>query len=164
MTEDVFAGLGSNTGERENNLRDAISLLSGRVGEILSISNIYETAPWGFLSDDKFLNMVVRIKTGSSPVKLLRELLKVEKSLGRTRSGKRYESRTIDIDILLYGNRIISKPGLTIPHPLIQERKFVLVPLCDLYPEGIHPVLKKSFSTLLSECTDDSDVTLYKEM
>ena len=162
--EEVFIGLGSNIGDREGHLEDAIGMIKGKIGEVLSFSNIYETEPWGFSSDDNFLNMVVRIKTGHGAVRLINEILKVEKGLGRTRSGAQYESRIIDIDILLYGDKIIKHSGLTIPHPLIQERKFVLVPLCDLYQDGIHPVLKKSFLTLYEECTDKCEVTLYKRM
>ena len=91
----------------------------------------------------------------------MKKLQEIEEKLGRTRSLSRYSSRTIDIDILLYGSRIIRKKMLTVPHPLIAERRFVLVPLCDIEPEGVHPVLRKTFSDLLKECTDSGGVRRY---
>ncbi len=164
MTKDVFIGLGSNLGDREGHLQDAIEMIGKKIGEILSFSNIYETEPWGFKSDDKFLNMVVRIKTNHGPLKLMKEIIKIEKGLGKTRPAEGYESRIIDMDILICGEKVISEAGLKIPHPLIGERKFVLVPLCDLSPEGIHPVSGKSFSAMLEECNDKCEVNLYKRM
>ncbi len=162
MSEAVFLGLGSNTGNRELNLRNAIGRISADVGEILTYSHIYETESWGFESKDRFLNMVLKIKTQLAPEELLGRLLGIEAELGRVREKERYSSRTIDIDILLYGNRIISTSNLVIPHPLIQKRRFVLVPLVELIPDGIHPTLGETFLSLLYECKDKGEVKLYR--
>jgi 7,8-dihydro-6-hydroxymethylpterin-pyrophosphokinase len=102
--------------------------------------------------------MVIQIKTNLKPVDLLKQLLKIEIQMGRARGTEKYSSRIIDIDILLYENEIINKPYLKVPHPMIQERKFVLVPLCDIAPGMIHPVLNKTFKILLEECDDESIV------
>jgi 2-amino-4-hydroxy-6-hydroxymethyldihydropteridine diphosphokinase len=158
MTSYAFLGLGTNLGDREANLNKAIELISSTVGKIDSFSDVYETEPWGFQSENKFLNMVIRTRTDLKPPTLLISLLNIEDQLGRIRVRDQYASRTMDIDILLYNNKIINKPGLVIPHPMIRDRKFVLVPLCDIAPEMIHPVLKKTFTTLLQECTDEHKV------
>jgi len=158
MEKEAFIGLGTNLGNREENLRKAIDKINMQAGEVVSSSSIYETEPWGFSSKDHFLNMVIGIKTSLKPVDLLKQLLKIEMEAGRVRGTERYSSRIIDIDLLLYGNEIINKPYLKVPHPLIQERNFVLVPLCDIAAEMIHPVLKKTFAALLEECRDESDV------
>jgi len=155
----VFLGLGSNLGDRKGYLRAAIDAIGESAGEVVSISGIYESEPWGFSSEERFLNMVISLKTEPDPETLLKKLMKIESKLGRVRNGKGYSSRTIDIDILLYDDLIIDKPDLKIPHPLIQERRFVLAPLCDIAPDITHPVLKKTFAALLGECGDLSQVT-----
>lgn len=162
MTNFVFLGLGSNLGDREDYLRKAIDLIKEDIGDIDSFSGIYETEPWGFRSENNFLNIVIRIQTSLPPVDLLKQLMKIEDMLGRERSSHRFTSRTIDIDILLYGNLIINLPELIIPHPMMHERKFVLEPFCDISPETIHPVLKKPFSSLLKECKDRREVKRIK--
>jgi len=159
MVKTAFLGLGTNLGAREENLQKAIENINTLAGEVISFSQIYETEPWGFRSEDHFFNMVIQIRTNLKPVDLLKHLLKIEIQLGRVRGTEKYSSRIIDIDILLYENEIINKPYLKVPHPMIQERKFVLVPLCDIAPEKIHPVLKKTFAVLLEECDDESIVT-----
>ena len=156
MAKEAFIGLGTNLGDREENLKKAINKIIMYAGEVISSSGIYETEPWGFRSEDHFLNMVIGIKTSLKPVDLLKQLLKIEIEAGRVRGAEKYSSRIIDIDILLYENEIINKPYLKVPHPLIRERKFVLVPLCDIAPEKIHPVLKKTFTELLKNCRDES--------
>ncbi len=158
MVKIAFLGLGTNLGDREENLKKAIENISAFAGEVISFSQIYETEPWGFRSEDHFFNMVIQIKTNLKPVDLLKLLLKIEIQMGRVRGAEKYSSRIIDIDILLYENEIINKPYLKVPHPMIQERKFVLVPLCDIAPEMIHPVLNKTFKILLEECDDESIV------
>jgi len=100
----------------------------------------------------------VQVHTDLNPSELLKRLVIIEKQLGRKRGGKKYVSRTIDIDILLYGEKVIDTADLKIPHPLLEERKFVLVPLCDLAPDLVHPVLNKTFAVLLEECRDESFV------
>jgi 2-amino-4-hydroxy-6-hydroxymethyldihydropteridine diphosphokinase len=158
MAKAAYLGLGTNLGDREENLKKAIENIIMSAGEVISLSGIYVTEPWGFRSEDHFLNMVIRIKTSLKPIDLLKRLLKIEMQMGRVRGSEKYSSRIIDIDILLYENETINKPYLKIPHPRIQERKFVLVPLCDIAAEKIHPVLKKTFKILLEECNDESIV------
>jgi len=162
MTNYAFLGLGTNLGDREAYLEKAIESISKSVGRIDSFSGIYETEPWGFQSENNFLNMVVKIHTDFKPAVLMKILLRIEEQLGRIRDTMEYKSRTIDIDILLYSNLIINSSDLTIPHPMMQDRKFVLVPFCDIAPKMIHPVLNKPFVELLKECKDQREVKKYK--
>jgi 2-amino-4-hydroxy-6-hydroxymethyldihydropteridine diphosphokinase len=155
MTSYVILGLGSNLGDRESYLNNAIGLIGKTIGFISEQSGIYETEPWGFQSEDNFLNMVLKVHTELKPFELLKKIQVIEDKLGRVRNNKQYASRTIDIDILFYANQVINKPGLAIPHPLIQDRRFVLVPLCDIAPKMIHPVLSKTFEDLLRICRDE---------
>ena len=159
MTNYVFLGLGSNLGERELYLNNAVGLIGRSIGFISEKSGIYETEPWGFQSENNFLNMVIKIHTELKPHDLLKQIQGIEDKLGRVRNAKQYASRTIDIDILFYANRIIERPDLTIPHPLIQDRKFVLVPLCEIAPKMIHPLLSMTFEDLLLKCRDERKVT-----
>jgi 2-amino-4-hydroxy-6-hydroxymethyldihydropteridine diphosphokinase len=162
MTNYVFLGLGTNLGDREAYLNKAIEFIGKSVGRIDSFSDIYETEPWGFQSENNFLNMVIKVHTDLKPAVLMKKLLRIEEQLGRIRDSREYKSRTIDIDILLYSNLIINNSDLTIPHPMIQDRKFVLVPLCDIAPKMIHPVLNKAFVELLKECRDQREVKKFK--
>jgi len=159
----AFLGIGTNLGDREVNLQEVLVRIEESIGEILAVSSVYETEPWGFESKDWFLNMILYIRTDLKPSGLLGRLLIIEALMGRVRDEKDYKSRIIDIDILLYENETISEPGLTIPHPRLHKRRFVLVPLCEINPDGIHPVLKKSFASLLNECQDKSKVVLYNK-
>lgn len=163
MERNVFLGLGSNLGDRLSNLYEAVGLISLRAGEVTALSSVYETEPWGFDSKNEFLNQVIKINTNLDPAKLLNELLEAERSLGGKRSGPGYSSRIIDIDILFFGNEVINLENLVIPHPHIVNRLFALVPLCELAPEMIHPVLGKSISTLLSECPDNCRIKLFEK-
>jgi|WetSurSiteA1Bulk_404760.scaffolds.fasta_scaffold48037_2 2-amino-4-hydroxy-6-hydroxymethyldihydropteridine diphosphokinase len=158
MASSVFLGLGTNKGDREVLLNKVLELITGSVGPVAACSGIYVTEPWGFESRDNFLNMVIQVYTDLKPFDLLEKLSIIENQLGRKRSSGKYISRTIDIDILIYGNRVIDSPDLKIPHPLIQARKFVLIPFCDIAPELTHPVLDKTFAELLKECRDDRKV------
>jgi 2-amino-4-hydroxy-6-hydroxymethyldihydropteridine diphosphokinase len=158
MTVYAFLGLGTNLGDREENLRKTIAMIVESIGEVVLCSSVYQTEPWGFQSENEFLNAVIKVKTSLKPSGLLGRILMIEAQLGRLREGKGYSSRIIDIDILLYGNEIISKKSLQIPHPLIQDRRFTLVPLCDIASEMVHPVLRKTFKELLEECKDLSIV------
>jgi 2-amino-4-hydroxy-6-hydroxymethyldihydropteridine diphosphokinase len=154
----VYLGLGTNLGDRKRNLREAIDRIEEQIGKILNTSSIYETAPWGFEAETDFLNMVIRVESIHSPHELLKRIFAIESSLGRERSQDRYSSRVIDIDILIYNDLVIDEKGLKIPHRLMHERRFVLAPLCEIAPELIHPMLKKSITVLLAECRDRTKI------
>jgi 2-amino-4-hydroxy-6-hydroxymethyldihydropteridine diphosphokinase len=154
----IYLGLGSNLGNREDNIEQALRKISEVVGNIVSRSSIYETEPWGFLSGDQFLNLVIGVETNLTPSGLLGRLLMIESQLGRLRDGKQYSSRTIDIDILFYAMKRMNRAFLVIPHPKLHERKFILVPLCEIAPSLVHPVIGKTISELLEVCTDNSKV------
>ena len=154
----VFLGIGTNLGERETNLQRSVARIEENVGHVLKCSSLYETEPWGFKSENQFLNMVVEAETKLNPSGVLGAILMIESLLGRTREGKQYSSRLIDIDILLYEDIVVDEVSLKIPHPLMHERKFVLVPLDEIASELVHPVLKKNIATLLNLCEDKSDV------
>jgi 2-amino-4-hydroxy-6-hydroxymethyldihydropteridine diphosphokinase len=159
----VFLGIGTNLGDRENNLKKAVEKIEEFIGRINASSSVYETEPWGFRSENDFLNMAVEVETELKPSGLLGRLLMIESLLGRLREGKEYASRIIDIDILFYGDNIIETKALTVPHPRIPERKFVLVPLCEIAPDLVHPVIKKSIQTLLKKCPDKNKVRKYSK-
>ncbi|NOT76913.1 MAG: 2-amino-4-hydroxy-6-hydroxymethyldihydropteridine diphosphokinase [Cyclobacteriaceae bacterium] len=148
----AFLLLGSNQGDRRQYI-DAAFLEIHSLGSDAYHSSMYETAAWGKEDQSPFLNQVVVLTTGLSPEDLLRAILSIESGLGRIRMEK-WGSRTIDIDILFYGEEIISQPDLVVPHPAIAQRRFTLEPMAELVPEMIHPVLKKSMRQLLDECTD----------
>ena len=149
----IYLGLGTNQGDREENLKRAIEMLSLALGTYTSLSSFIETEPWGFESDNSFLNCVVAFKTTLPPTVLLETTENIERELGRTAksSGGVYHDRTIDIDILLYGNETIETERLTIPHPLMHKRGFVLNPLCEIAPQAIHPVIGKSIAEIKEE-------------
>lgn len=158
----VFLGIGTNLGSRENNLEQAVERIVEFIGPVLKSSSIYETEPWGFQAKDEFLNLVVKVETDLTPSGLLGRILMIESLMGRVRGENRYESRLIDIDILLYEDMVVDEESLKIPHSLMHQRRFVLVPLCELAPEMIHPILKKSCAELLEICEDKSEVRKYK--
>lgn len=127
--------------------------MSERCGSISKESSVYETAAWGQTSQAAFLNKVVVLQTSLSPDDLMKTLLQIEQELGRVRTEK-YGPRTIDLDILFYNDLIYHSAVVTLPHPAIQDRRFVLIPLTELSPRKIHPVYKKTIGTLLRECAD----------
>jgi len=160
MWNSVYLALGSNINDREKNLKDAVNMiLQMPATSLKTVSNIYETEPVGYVEQDDFLNAALLIETGLKPVQLLEELQAIEKNLKRTREI-RWGPRTIDIDILLYGNLDISLPQLEIPHPRMFERAFVLVPLRDIMPDG--KVRGMIIDELLEKCGDRDGVKLYK--
>jgi len=156
--KEVYLGIGTNLGEREHNLREALKMIGLQIGLLYTSSPVYETEPWGFDSDDKFLNMVIRVRTSLSPQAVLKETGLIEASLGRIRNEDQYTSRIIDIDILFYDDLIIDEVNLKIPHPGIAERRFVLVPLNEIAPDLVHPLSKKTVSSLLDSCPDTCKV------
>lgn len=155
MTETVYLALGTNLGDRVENLRAAVQMLLPAV-TLTAASPVYETPPWGFTDQPAFLNMVVRAACELDPPALLRELKRIEVELGRQPSF-RYGPRLIDLDILLYGQQVIELENLSIPHPRLPERAFVLVPLADLAPDLPHPGLRRTIAGLLRE-VDCSDI------
>lgn len=152
MTE-VFLLTGGNLGNRLEYLAKAKEHIEKKCGAVLQQSSLYETAAWGNEEQGAFLNQVLKIETDLTPEKLLHAIFEMEKDLGRKREMK-YGPRTIDIDILFYGDAIVDQKGLKIPHPQIQNRRFVLTPLNEIAPNKIHPLLDKTISQLLAECRD----------
>jgi 2-amino-4-hydroxy-6-hydroxymethyldihydropteridine diphosphokinase len=158
----VYLGIGGNLGNREKNLEIAIKALAQKAGTLMAVSPVYETGPLGFKSNDQFLNLVVVLETELTPVKILNCIMNIENGLGRKRRKGKYVSRTIDIDLLFYENIIIENSELIIPHPRMHERKFVLVPFCDIAPDYIHPVFQRSIRELLDSTEDKSIITKQK--
>jgi len=158
----VIIGLGSNLGDRFAALAHAMDLIREEAGDISAASSVWETEPWGFEASEQFLNMVIIIETTMQPRQLMQLFRSVEGRIGRRRGGGtgRYESRIIDIDILLWEERVISVPGLEIPHPKISDRRFVLEPLCEVAPDAVHPVTGLTVAEMLQTCDDRSDVRL----
>ena len=150
----LYLLLGGNLGNKSQVFKETTKLLNERIGKITRQSHIYETEPWGFESTDLFWNQVLELSVLISPQEVLNRVQQIEQQLGRTREAQHYDSRIIDIDILFYGDQVIMLENLTIPHPRIQDRKFALVPLKEIAPGLIHPVLQKSIGQLLLECTD----------
>jgi len=157
----VYIQLGSNIGERKSYIAKSMDQIEENIGKIIIESSIFETIPWGNENQNNFLNSVIKINTTLDAFRVLKKSQEIENNLDRERVEK-WGERTIDIDILFYNNEIINTTKLNIPHPFIQQRKFVLVPLSEIAPNYIHPILKKNISTLLSECKDNQKVLDYE--
>lgn len=149
MDDIVYLSLGSNLGDRDRNLREAIRALEG-VGQVKAVSAFYETEPVDFADQAWFLNCAVAMASCVSPAPMMAELLGIERKMGRERIRSK-GPRTIDIDILLLGERIVDGPDLKIPHPAMHRRRFVLAPLADIAPEARHPVMNRTVRELLAE-------------
>lgn len=149
---DAYIALGTNLGNKRRNLILAGALLAERGGDVKAMSGFYETEPWGFESDNTFLNAALLLETPLSPLDLLHLTQGIEKEMGRSsKSDGEYHDRIIDIDILLYGGEVIDVSGLAVPHPLMHKRGFVLRPLAEIAPYAVHPILGKNMLELLGE-------------
>jgi 2-amino-4-hydroxy-6-hydroxymethyldihydropteridine diphosphokinase len=149
--------IGGNLGNRKENLLRATAMINEQCGQVITSSSFYETAAWGKTEQPSFLNQALAISTPMTARKLMRRILKIEISMGRIRE-ERLGPRIIDIDILLFNNEIHDLRFLKIPHPEIQNRRFALVPLAEIDPGLIHPILKKTIAQLLDECADNLEV------
>jgi len=160
----AYIGIGSNLGTPEKNCIEAIEKISSTKNiKIISRSSFYQTEPFGGVQQDWFINSAVKIKTDLLPMNLLSALLNIESVMGRSREEK-WGPRLIDLDLLFYDNLILRKKGLTLPHPEIQKRKFVLIPMDEIAENFIHPTLKKTIKTLLQESPDVSVVKKIKSL
>mgnify|MGYP006282785867 CR=1 FL=1 len=159
LKEEVYVSLGSNKGNRAKVLSESVKAMKA-FARILASSPIYETPPWGFSSDQPFLNAVIKLETELNPHELLKKLLEVERLHGRDRNEEKpgYEDRTLDLDILFYGDRQINEDRLHIPHRRLEKRKFILVPFCDIAPDFIHPGLNRTVQGLLEDLEDPSQI------
>lgn len=164
VENEVVLGLGSNLGNREKNIKLAVEEIKKRFQTEVKSSSIYETLPWGFETDNLFLNSCVVFTSSESPKSILEALKWIEIKLGRVKKSqkKEYFSRTIDIDILYVGDLVVNTEDLVIPHPLIYARSFVLTPLSEILPDFLDPVKKQKISTLKSLLNENNDVILYK--
>ena len=153
----VYVGLGTNLGDKEQNLKVAVQKIEEQIGKVVSLSAFYITAPWGFTSENSFLNAAACVETELSPLDVLQKTQSIECELGRTKKSVNgaYSDRLIDIDLLLYEDlvlSVISASGveLTLPHPLMAERDFVMKPLAEIAPDILHPVLGKTMKGILN--------------
>jgi 2-amino-4-hydroxy-6-hydroxymethyldihydropteridine diphosphokinase len=154
----VYLSIGSNSGKRRYNLLKGIKLLRSEAGDVINISSVYETEPWGFTYPVNFYNIAMELRTRLDPDDLIFKLGYIEKLCGRIRNQTAYKARPLDIDILFFESRVIEKENLIIPHPRLHLRKFVLIPLNEIAPAFIHPVLGKTIAEILASCKDHSMV------
>ncbi len=163
-TASLILLLGTNMPDRIVHLRSAISFISIKLGHVKAVSGVYSTQSWGFQSED-FLNMALSVETSLSSRECLQISQKIEQDMGRSSKSthESYEDRVIDIDLIFYDSEIVNNENLTIPHPRLGERKFVLYPLADIIPEFLHPINNQTITEILKQCTDVSQVTLIHE-
>lgn len=155
-THIVFLSLGTNLGDKMKNLRKAIQYIKNQIGIVMSQSDFYTSEPWGFSSENSFLNCALSVSTTLLPTELLDATQKIERMMGRHHKtiNKQYTDRLIDIDILFYDALVIHTPTLTIPHPLLHQRQFVLEPMNQIAPDMVHPLLQQSIATLLATSSE----------
>jgi 2-amino-4-hydroxy-6-hydroxymethyldihydropteridine diphosphokinase len=160
MMERCFILFGSNMGDKNKIYAQACLLINNRCGWIVAQSSAYESEPWGFEAKEWFLNRLIVVETELEPEAMLHQLLDIEAELGRVRHPETggYTSRTADLDILYYGSRIVLTDNLTIPHPRLHQRRFALLPLCEVAPEFVHPAFNMTQTELLKRCFDFSEV------
>ncbi|MBP9585111.1 MAG: 2-amino-4-hydroxy-6-hydroxymethyldihydropteridine diphosphokinase [Bacteroidales bacterium] len=158
--EEIILLLGSNKGDRLSYLSQAVQKISSISKSPIVTSSIYESEPWGFETEIWFLNIAVLLSSDKRPEELIKEVLDIERELGRVRNpdSNGYESREIDIDIIFYGSRVIDTAELSAPHPRMHLRKFVLTPVCEICPDFIHPLLEERVADILELCEDNSVV------
>ncbi|MBW6482278.1 MAG: 2-amino-4-hydroxy-6-hydroxymethyldihydropteridine diphosphokinase [Vicingaceae bacterium] len=155
----VILSLGGNQGDVNQTFIETKQLIEKNIGLISKSSSLYKTAAWGETNQSDFLNQVILVTTNLSPIELLSKCMEIEKHLGRVRTDKnKWRERIIDIDILFYNNETINLPNLEIPHPQITNRKFILIPLREILPDLVHPILKKTIKNLEENCSDKLNV------
>ncbi|MBQ9499286.1 MAG: 2-amino-4-hydroxy-6-hydroxymethyldihydropteridine diphosphokinase [Bacteroidaceae bacterium] len=148
----IYLGIGSNLGDKEQNIKTALKLVEERVGKIIIQSSICQTMPWGFHSDNIFFNAAACVETNLTPMQVLSVIKMIEMEMGRTSKSSQgmYADRIIDLDLLFYEDQVINEVMLTVPHPLLQYRMFVLMPMTEIAPDLVHPVLKLPMRELLT--------------
>lgn len=156
----VCLSLGSNLGDRLQNLQNCTGYIQDRIGEIMRRSDIYETEPSGYESINKYYNLCLQVGSDLNISDIMETIADIESTMGRKRVTNEYEDRIIDIDLLFYNDAIINSPAFTVPHPRLQERMFVLAPLAEICPDYIHPVLKKSVLELKIECREEGEIKI----
>lgn len=154
----VFLLIGGNLNDRFALIEISKKKITEKIGPIVKSSSIYETAPWGFNSNQNFLNQVILVSTRLAADELLKKCMEIETDLGRVRQSDNYTSRTMDIDIIFYNKEIVRTKNLVIPHERLHLRRFTLEPLVEIAPDFIHPIINKSLSLLLKGCKDNSEV------
>ena len=154
--EKCYVLFGSNLGNKEALFEQACALINKRCGPVLQASSAYESEPWGFEAEEWFLNRLIVVETSLQPDEMMRQLLAIESTLGRVRrqNTQGYTSRPVDLDILYYGEQIVSTDWVIVPHPRLHLRRFALLPLCELIPNFMHPVLGLTQTELLERCND----------
>jgi 2-amino-4-hydroxy-6-hydroxymethyldihydropteridine diphosphokinase len=154
----VFLGIGGNIGNKRLNFNKVHILIEKKIGNIIGKSSIYETPPWGFLAEEDFWNQVLHINTDLSPEELMEQTFEIEMQFGRKRDAEYYVSREMDIDVLYFDDLCVENEVMIIPHPRIPQRLFVLIPLAEIAPAFIHPVLQLTNRQLLEKCIDESSI------
>jgi 2-amino-4-hydroxy-6-hydroxymethyldihydropteridine diphosphokinase len=160
--EEIYFSIGSNLGDRLRNLQEAAERMGSRLGSLVVTSKVYESSAWGFESRYSFYNCCLCLESSLGPAELLQRMQSIERAMGRVRSTSGpagYVDRIIDIDLIYMGDRVIRTPGLVVPHPSLEQRRFVLKPLAEIAPSLVHPVSGFTVSELLAGCRDRGTVT-----